>query len=110
MAKPKNNSEQTTVTRITASDDKKVAKKRPALARKKKAHAIVIDGDQKQNGFMRFLGYFKGAWFELRQVRWPNRRATWSMTAALLIFTALFVGFILAVDLLWEYLFKLILG
>ena len=108
MAKPKNDSKPTTVTRIKASDDKKTAMKQPKDVQAKK----VTQGDTeepKRNILRRFLGYFSGAWFELKQVRWPNRRATWSMTAALLIFTALFVALILVTDTVWQYLFKLIL-
>lgn len=109
MAKPKNNSEKTTVTRVKAKDDKKIIKKQPVIAEKKKA-AISTDGaEAKQGFFKRFLGYFTGSWYELKQVRWPNRRATWGMTGALLIFTALFVLLILVTDALWENLFKLIL-
>ena len=55
-------------------------------------------------------GYFKGAWFELRQVRWPNRRATWSLTGAVLLFTGFFVVLILLLDVLFKYLFEIILG
>ncbi len=56
-----------------------------------------------------FGGYFKGAWFELRQVRWPNRRATWSLTGAVLLFTAFFVVLILLLDVLFKFLFEIIL-
>lgn len=104
MADVKNNAKQPKVTRITAGDSKKTVKKRTQAPAK---------DPSERNFFMRalmgFLGYFKGAWFELRQVRWPNRRATWSMTGALLGFTAFFVVFILLIDLLFENLFKLIL-
>lgn len=55
-------------------------------------------------------GYFKGAWVELRQVRWPNRRATWSLTAAVLAYTAFFVVIVLVLDAGFKYLFELILG
>lgn len=108
MAKSKDSSEQTTVTRVKAQDDTKSTKK-PAKASNKKTVAPGDIAEPKKNIFKRFIGYFKGAWFELKQVRWPNRKATWGMTAALLIFTGLFVGFIVMIDLLWEYLFKLIL-
>ena len=54
--------------------------------------------------------YFGGAWYELKQVRWPNRRATWGMTGAMLGFTAFFVVIILLLDALFKYLFDLILG
>lgn len=54
-------------------------------------------------------GYFSGAWYELRQVRWPNRRATWSLTFAVLVFTAFFSALILLLDYLFQILFKEIL-
>ena len=111
MAKAKNNPNQTTkITRVKARDDKK-----PDTKPTPKKEQVSINGGQgepkKRFRLLRsFLGYFKGAWVELRQVRWPNRRATLSMTAALLIFTGIFAGFILLVDIAFENLFKLILG
>jgi preprotein translocase subunit SecE len=53
--------------------------------------------------------YFKGAWFELKQVRWPNRQATWSLTGAVMLFTAFFVVLILLLDVFFKYIFELIL-
>jgi preprotein translocase subunit SecE len=55
-------------------------------------------------------GYFKGAWVELRQVRWPNRRATWSLTGAVIAYSAFFVLCVLLLDAAFKYLFELILG
>lgn len=55
------------------------------------------------------IGYVKGSWQELRQVRWPNRRATWSLTLAVIIFTMFFVGVILVLDAAFQYLFKEVL-
>lgn len=106
--KAKGDQKQTTVRRVKAQDDKKVSKK-PQVAKK----SVVTNNDSvepKKGAFKSFIGYFSGAWYELRQVRWPNRRATWSMTGALLMFTAIFVGFILLIDFVFENLFKLILG
>ncbi len=54
-------------------------------------------------------GYFKGAWIELRQVRWPNRKATWSLTLAVLLFTILFFTLIVLLDAGFKELFNLIL-
>jgi len=65
---------------------------------------------QKKNPFKAIGGYFAGAWSELKQVRWPTRRATWSMTAAMIGFTAFFVVIILLLDALFKYVFQLILG
>lgn len=54
--------------------------------------------------------YFKGAWVELRQVRWPTRRATWGLTFAVLAYSAFFVVVILLLDAGFKYMFELILG
>jgi preprotein translocase SecE subunit len=113
MAKPATKSD-TKVTRIKASDSKvkKVSKPaRPAKA----AEAEVSASTTKRRGisagpFARMGRYVKGSWYELRQVRWPDRRATWGMTGALLAFTAFFVVIILLLDAAFSYLFKLIIG
>lgn len=54
-------------------------------------------------------GYFKGAWAELRQVRWPNRGATWSLTLAVIIFSLFFALVIVGLDAAFSYLFKEVL-
>lgn len=54
-------------------------------------------------------GYFKGAWVELRQVRWPDRKATWSLTLAVIIFSLFFSLVILGLDWVFNYLFKEVL-
>lgn len=60
--------------------------------------------------FLRAIGtYFAGSWQELRQVRWPTRRATWSLTAAVLLFSVVLAVFILALDFGFEQLFKRII-
>lgn len=59
--------------------------------------------------FVAIGGYFKGAWFELREVRWPTRKATWSLTGAVLVFTALIAAIILLLDAGFKFLFEIIL-
>ncbi|HSE29637.1 MAG TPA: preprotein translocase subunit SecE [Candidatus Saccharimonadales bacterium] len=51
-------------------------------------------------------GYFSGAVVELKQVKWPNRKASISLTVAVILFTAVMSGFILALDYGFEQLFK----
>lgn len=51
-------------------------------------------------------GYFTGSYQELRQVRWPTRRATWGFTLAVILFTAVLSALILALDYGFEQLFK----
>lgn len=66
-------------------------------------------GRKKVNKPQEEVGYFKGAWYELRQVRWPNRKATWSLTLAVILFTAFFVLLVLLLDAGFKYLFDLII-
>lgn len=99
----------TKVTRITASDASKPAKTKtnPAAKTSSQADEDVV---KRGNPILAIGGYFAGAWYELKQVRWPNRRATWGMTMAVLAFTLFFVILILLLDALFKYLFQLILG
>jgi preprotein translocase subunit SecE len=98
--------DQPKITRVKAKDSSKPVKEKAAVIEATKSR-------RSPRGLLRpfaaLIEYFKGAWYELRQVRWPNRRATWGMTGALLGFTAFFVTFILLIDIFFEYLFKLIL-
>lgn len=50
--------------------------------------------------------YIKGSWSEIRQVRWPSRRATWGMTLAVILFTLFFALVILLLDSAFQWLFK----
>lgn len=53
-----------------------------------------------------FIGYVKGSWNELQMVRWPDRKATWSLTLAVIIFTLFFAVVIILLDTAFQYLFK----
>lgn len=59
--------------------------------------------------FRAFGGYFKGAWVELRQVRWPDRKATWGLTLAVILFSLFFALVIVGLDAAFSYLFKEVL-
>ena len=60
--------------------------------------------------FVAFGRYLRDSWRELRQVRWPNRKATWKMVLAVIIYTALFMAIIALLDLFFTWLFNIILG
>lgn len=120
------------VTRIKATDTpsgSSIKKAAPSVsaakpAKKSATTAVVANADSKpvkakkiknsdsesKNVFKRIGGYFKGAWQELRVVRWPTRQATWSLTLAVILFSAFFVLLILALDAFFKYLFQLIIG
>lgn len=95
-------------TAVKPARSKSKADKQPSDIDKTKAD-LKSSPEKKKNIFARIKDYFAGAWFELRQVRWPDRKSTWSMTGALLLFTAMFVIFILLIDALFRYIFELII-
>lgn len=107
----------TKVTRIKASESSSkkatVAKAKPAIDSKKK-EAVAKQEKREQRGsrnpFRPIANYFKGSWYELTQVRWPDRKSTWGMTGALVAFTLFFVIVVLLFDYGFAQLFKLILG
>ncbi len=59
--------------------------------------------------FIAFGRYLRDSWRELRQVRWPNRKVTWKMVLAVFIYTALFVTLLVVLDILFDWIFSLIL-
>lgn len=111
-------SDTTKVTRIKATDSGSGAKKekrnilKPLKAEKDVASVKkqIADEDRKVNIFRRIGGYFKGSWEEIKLVRWPDRRATWKMTGALIAFTVGFAVLILLLDYVFQQLFKALLG
>ena len=54
--------------------------------------------------------YLRDSWRELRQVRWPNRKATWQMLVAVILYAALFMVIISVLDLAFSGLSNLILN
>lgn len=107
--------EKTKVTRISAKDEAVKAEKPAKAASTKATKAVKAKKVRKtteaesKNVFARMGAYFKGAWFELRQVRWPTRAATWSLTLAVILFSLFFVGLIVLLDLGFKSLFELII-
>lgn len=97
------------VTRIKATDDTtaKTAKAKATKTKVEKAKKVTAKKKRKST---KKVGYFKGAWIELRQVRWPNRQATWALTAGVLIFSLAFLGLIVVLDMFFKYLFELIIA
>ena len=97
--------------------DKKIAKQKQKEARK--AEKIALKSTDEKNGkkpfilfrpFVYLWRYLRDSWREIRQVRWPSRKATWKMVLAVVIYTALFMVIITLLDLFFSWLFNLILG
>lgn len=84
-----------------------------ATEEKKTKKSTVSSSSKPKNWFVTKLiavgGYFKGSWVELKQVRWPNRRSAWGLTAAVLLFTGMFLILIVSLDAIFNQLFNLII-
>ncbi|MBQ8996921.1 preprotein translocase subunit SecE [Candidatus Saccharibacteria bacterium] len=112
-SKAKKQLEETTP-RNTDEVDKKVKIAKKSLDRKLEKEKRRAENPKKQT-FVLFrpfvvLGrYLRDSWRELRQVRWPNRKLTWQMVLAVFVYTLIFVAFLVALDLLFDWLFSIIL-
>lgn len=98
--------------KVSEVDTKKAVEKKTSspkeLKKPKKEKRVRLneDGTPKRNIFKRFWDYVRGSWNELRQVRWPNRKQTWALTLAVIIFSLLVGGVIFGLDMLFTWLFK----
>ncbi|MBR2994288.1 preprotein translocase subunit SecE [Candidatus Saccharibacteria bacterium] len=105
-----------TITRkkVVVKDKKTTKTKRKEVKAAEKKVAVKNTVEKKPfilvRPFVYLWRYIRDSWRELRQVRWPNRKATWKMVLAVLIYTAIFVVFISLLDLFFTWLFNLILG
>ena len=123
------------ITRIKAKDDtpRDESADEPTITRKKvvlknkkseKANRIKQRKAEKQlekqktgkkpfilfRPFVALFRYLRDSWREIRQVRWPNRKTTWKMVLAVIIYTAIFMVIILLLDMFFTWLFNIILG
>ena len=108
--KGKSSTSKTTVHRIKATGD--APKKANKSAKTKDINTketIKTTKKSPKNALSAVGGYFKGAWHELKLVRWPTRSATWAMTVAVLAFTFIFVIVILLLDAGFNWAFEQIL-
>lgn len=52
------------------------------------------------------ISYFKNSWKELKQVSWPSRKETWSLTFSVFAFAAVFGLLVTVVDYGLDKIFK----
>ena len=114
-AKVKQSAAADVTTKSTPSaKDKPVSKAKKLLGSARRKPKSAENGEKstssRRSPLRAIRGYFVGAWQELKQVRWPDRRSTWAMTGALIAFTVVFVVVILLIDYGFSWLFKLIIG
>ena len=105
----------TKIAKTQAKQQTKLAKTKAKAAKAKtKAKANTPEKPLKQvfilaRPFVALGRYLRNSWRELRQVRWPNRTATWKMTLAVLVYCAIFIVFIMLLDALFTFIFDLLL-
>ena len=105
----------TKVTKAQVKQQAKLAKTKAKAAKAKiKTKANTPEKPLKQvfilaRPFVALGRYLRNSWRELRQVRWPNRKATWKMTLAVLVYCAIFIVFIMLLDALFTFIFDLLL-
>lgn len=105
----------TKIAKTQAKQQTKLAKTKAKAAKAKiKAKANTPEKPLKQvfilaRPFVALGRYLRNSWRELRQVRWPNRAATWKMTLAVLVYCAVFIVFIMLLDALFTFIFDLLL-
>ena len=112
----KEESNEPTITRkkVVVKDKKSEKTKRDKLKKAEKQIGKSKSTEKKPfilfRPFVALFRYLHNSWLELRQVRWPNRKATWKMVLAVLVYCLIFVVIISLLDLFFGWLFKLILG
>ena len=108
--KSKQNAAAGAATKSTSSaKEKSVSKVKKLLGgtrKSKNAASSKKSTSSRRNPLRAVRSYFVGAWQELKQVRWPDRRSTWAMTGAPVVFVIV----ILLIDYGFSWLFKLIIG
>ena len=92
--------------------DRKEAKKL-ARAEKKAARKAAREGKKPFilfRPFVAFGHYIRDSFREVRQVRWPDRKATWKLVLSVVIYVVIIAVFIMLLDMLFTYLFNLVYG
>ena len=108
------NSESAITRKKVVVEDRKSNKIKQKRIKKAEKSISVDDKGEKPfilvRPFVYLWRYLRDSWKELRQVRWPNAKATWKMVLAVFVYTVLFMIIIFLLDLFFTWLFNLILG
>lgn len=95
----------------TSEKEVKTTKKVVETKKSTKSRKIAVPKAAKvaASPFTLFIGYVRGSWKELQMVRWPDRKASWSLTLAVILFTLFFAVLITLLDTAFQYIFKEVL-
>lgn len=102
---PEKASDAKTTNKIAQKSAKSAAKKAEKTGSEKPLKEVFILA----RPFVALGRYIRDSWREIRRVRWPNRKATWKMTGAVLAYCAAFMVFIVLLDSFFTWIFSLII-
>ncbi len=95
-------------------EEKKVVKKEKAVKEKKPMpmplRVITAPFRWIAKPFIALGRYIHDSWLEIRQVRWPNRKATWKLVGAIFVYSAFFIILVALLDGLFNFIFSKIIG
>lgn len=105
------------------SEELETKNKKTLTKADKKALKIQRKAEKKANRkpapkFLRVLAkpfvaigtYVHDSWLEIRQVRWPNRKATWKMVGAIFVYCVIAIVLVMLLDALFNLIFSKLLG
>ena len=100
-------------TKVKAVSNKAVAEK--PVKKAEKAPKVAKNSKNEKKPFILirpivYLGrYIRDSWREIRQVRWPSRKATWKLVLAIFVYTGIFIAIIMLLDALFTWVFGLLI-
>ncbi|MCL2371376.1 preprotein translocase subunit SecE [Candidatus Saccharibacteria bacterium] len=95
---------------------KVIKAEKPAKVDKKASKTEVTESKKRGvfrkllSPFVRFGRYVAASFRELRLMRFPNRKAAWKMTFAVVIYALIFFIFIALLDTFWGMVFQRLIG
>lgn len=98
-----------TKTKISKADKKalKAKKKAEKKANRKPAPKFLR---VLAKPFVAIGTYIHDSWLEIRQVRWPSRKATWKMVGAIFVYCVIAIVIVMLLDALFNFIFSKLLG
>ena len=111
----KNVKEAVKIAKNIVKEEKKVAKKDKKAKKEKKPLPMplrIITAPFRWifKPFAALGRYIRDSWREIRQVRWPNRKATWKLVGAIFVYSAFFIILVMLLDALFNFIFSKIIG
>lgn len=95
--------------KVTKETKKVVAKTKVASKKQTEVKAKTRKQFKIFTPFTGSKNYVVNSWHELKQVHWPDRKKTWVLTVAVIVFSVLLGLLIFLLDAGFTYLFKTVI-